>query len=174
MSPQELLENPKLSLGTAAAKARLAARLGGGELAVKADDSLRTAVEFRTAGGKALSQENAVARFIAVATQSGLYPLPPFDDEKRCRAGQIDAWIDFAALSVQLRLRKILGAPSAQVGGSLVACSKWLHGSHALLTRCGAACARCTCAVTAPQGCSLTCAAAALACRRQRRRRSCC
>ena len=116
---QEVLENPKLSLGTAAAKARLAAKLGGGELAVRADEGLSTAVEFRASGNaEGLTQENAVARYIAVASESGLYPLPPYDPAKRHLAGQIDAWIDFAALTVQLRLRKVLAAASKQVGGA--------------------------------------------------------
>ena len=112
---QELISNPKLSPDAAVAKARLAAKFAGQELSAKADEALSTAVEYRV-GAESINQENAVARYIAVTSESSLYPLPPFDDEKRHRAGVIDAWIDFAATAVQLQLRKILAAASKQVG----------------------------------------------------------
>ena len=114
---QELFSNPKLSPVAAVAKARLAAKFAGQELSAKADEALSTAIDYRL-GAESINQENAVARYIAVSSESGLYPLPPFDDEKRHLAGVIDAWIDFAATAVQLRMRAILGATTKQVSGA--------------------------------------------------------
>jgi hypothetical protein len=112
---QELSYNPKIVSRAAVAKAQVAARSGGSDLQAKADEGLATGFELRNSSGT-ITQPNAAAKYVAATTESGLYPSPPFDSSKRQLAGVIDAWIDFAATEVQLRLREVTAAVSKAVG----------------------------------------------------------
>lgn len=84
------------------------------ELPVKADETLKGSVELRASTGS-LNQANAIARFIAITTSSGLYPLPPYSSEKRQLAGTIDAWIDFSTAEALRILQQVRSASSQQV-----------------------------------------------------------
>lgn len=85
---------------------------------MSANENLTSRIELRTRAGS-ISQDNAVARFIANITEAGLYPVPPFSADKRQLAGNIDAWIEFAASEVQQPLQRIRRASSKQVNISV-------------------------------------------------------
>ncbi|CAL8472084.1 g11626 [Coccomyxa elongata] len=109
----ELYHNPKSESAAATAKAHIAAKYGGMELLLKADETLNGSVELRASTGS-LNQANAIARFIAITTSSGLYPLPPYSSEKRQLAGTIDAWIDFSTAEALRILQQVRSASSQQ------------------------------------------------------------
>ncbi len=111
---QELICSQGSGTNLGAAKAQIAAKLAGLSLATKSDSAAAHPIELNLPDG-ALFGENAVARHIAIAAETDLYPANAHDEQKRHTAAVIDGWIEFSASEIHWSLKQLLVATSAEV-----------------------------------------------------------
>ena len=64
-----------------------------------------------TANDSTFSGGNVVCKLLIASSRYPLYPQAPFSPDKRYRAAQIDAWLDWG--TIKLRIQQVTAPPAA-------------------------------------------------------------